>query len=77
MGGGGGGTTGVTIGIGMGVFHSAAIAAGLWGAAVVGTYTLARTIFTAQVHSRRATLHALALELAEQARETMRLLPRR
>jgi serine/threonine-protein kinase len=77
MGGGGGGTTGVTIGLGMGVFHSALIAAGLWGSAVVGTYTLARTIFKAQVKSRRAALHALALELAEQARETVRLLPRR
>ena len=77
MGGGGGGSTGVTIGIGMGVFHSAFIAAGLWGGAVVGAYTLARTIFKAQVRSRRAALHALALELAEQARETMPLLPRR
>jgi serine/threonine protein kinase len=77
MGGGGGGTTGVTIGIGMGVFHSAFIAAGLWGCAIAGTYALARTIFRAQVRSRRAALHALALELAEQARETMRLLPRR
>ena len=77
MGGGGGGTTGVTIGIGMGVFHSAVIAAGLWGGAVLGAYTLARTIFKAQVRSRRAALHALALELAEQARETMHVLPRR
>jgi len=77
MGGGGGGTTGITVGIGMGVFHSAAIAAGLWSGAVLGAYALARTIFRAQVRSRRATLHALALELAEQARDTMRLLPRR
>jgi hypothetical protein len=77
MGGGGGGTTGVTIGLGMGVFHSALIAAGLWGSAMVGTYTLARTIFKAQVKSRRAALLALELELAEQARETVRLLPRR
>ena len=77
MGGGGGGTTGVTIGIGMGVFHSAVIAASLWGGAVVAAYTLARTIFKAQVRSRRAALHALALELAEQARETIHLLPRR
>jgi hypothetical protein len=77
MGGGGGGTTGVTVGIGMGVFHSAFIAAGLWGGVVVGAYTLARTIFKAQVRKRRAALHALALELAEQARDTMRLLPRR
>jgi len=77
MGGGGGGTTGVTVGIGMGVFHSAFIAAGLWGGAVVSAYALARTIFKAQVRSRRAALNALALELAEQARETTRLLPRR
>jgi len=77
VGGGGGGSTGVTIGIGMGTFHSFAIAAGLWGAAVVGAYTLARTIFRAQVRSRRAALHALVLELAEQARETIHLLPRR
>ena len=77
MGGGGGGTTGVTVGIGMGVFHSAIIAAGLWGGAVVSAYALARTIFKAQVRSRRAALNALVLELAEQARETMRLLPRR
>ena len=77
VGGGGGGTTGVTVGIGMGVFHSVFIAAGLWGSAVVGAYTLARTIFKAQVRSRRAALNALALELAEQARETMHFLPRR
>jgi len=77
MGGGGGGTTGVTVGIGMGVFHSAFIAAGLWGGVVVGAYTLARTIFKAQVRKRRAALRALALELAEQARETMHVLPRR
>jgi NAD/NADP transhydrogenase alpha subunit len=67
----------VTIGIGMGTFHSIAIAASLWGGAVVAAYTLARTIFKAQVKSRRAALHALALELAEQARETMHVLPRR
>ena len=77
MGGGGGGTTGVTIGVGMGVFHSFIIAAGLWGGAVVSAYALARTIFKAQVRSRRAALNALALELAEQARDTMRLLPLR
>jgi serine/threonine-protein kinase len=77
MGGGGGGTTGVTIGVGMGVFHSAIIAAGLWSGAVVSAYALARTIFKAQVRSRRAALNALALELAEQARDTMRQLPLR
>jgi serine/threonine protein kinase len=77
VGGGGGGSGGVTIGIGMGTFHSAAVAAGLWGGVLVGAVVLARTIFKAQVRSRRAALHALALELAEQARETMHLLPRR
>ena len=77
MGGGGGGTTGVTVGIGMGVFHSAVIAASLWGGAMVGAFTLARTIFKAQVRSRRAALQALALELAQQARETINVLPRR
>ena len=77
VGGGGGGSGGVSIGIGMGTFHSVAIAAGLWGGVIVGAYTLARTIFRAQVRSRRAALHSLALELAEQVRDTMRLLPRR
>jgi serine/threonine-protein kinase len=77
MGGGGGGTTGIAIGIGKGVFHSLFIAAGLWGGAVVSAYILARTIFKAQVRSRRTALQALALELAEQVRETIHLLPRR
>ena len=77
VGGGGGGSGGLMMGIGMGAFHSAAIAAGLWGGAIMAAFTLARTIFKAQVRSRRAALQALALELAEQARENIPLLPRR
>ena len=77
VGGGGGGSGGLMMGIGMGVFHSAVIALGLWGGGIVAAFTLARTIFKAQVRSRRAALQALALELADQARETMHVLPRR
>jgi eukaryotic-like serine/threonine-protein kinase len=76
VGGGGGGSGGVMFGIGMGTFHSLAASLGLWGGAIAAAALLARTIFRAQVGSRRETLRKLALELAEQARDTMRVLPR-
>jgi hypothetical protein len=76
VGGGGGGSAGLTFGVGMAVFHSVAVCFGLWSGAIAGAYLLARTIFKAQVRSRREELRALAHELADQARDTMRVLPR-
>jgi serine/threonine protein kinase len=76
VGGGGGGTAGVWMGIGMGVLHSAVAAVSLWGGAIAGAYFLARTIFKVQARSRREALRALALELADQARDAIQLLPR-
>jgi len=75
VGGGGGGSGGAAMGIGMGVFHSGLMAFGLWGGIIAGTTLLARTIFKAQVRSRRERLRALMLELADQARDLMRTLP--
>jgi serine/threonine-protein kinase len=76
VGGGGGGSAGPIFGIGVGAFHSVAAALGLWGAAAGGAFLLARTIFKRQVRSRRDKLRALLMELADQARDTMRELPR-
>jgi eukaryotic-like serine/threonine-protein kinase len=76
IGGGGGGSGGIWMGIGMGALHSAAAAVCLWGGAITGAYFLARTIFKAKARSRRETLRALVLELADQARDAIHLLPR-
>jgi len=76
VGGGGGGSGGLMFGIGMGAFHSLAASLGLWGAAIGGTFLLARTVFKAKVRSRRQALRSLMLELADQARDLMRALPR-
>jgi eukaryotic-like serine/threonine-protein kinase len=75
VGGGGGGSGGAAIGIGVGAFHSGLMAVSLWGGIIAGTTLLARTIFKAQVRSRREKLRALVLELADQARDLMRTLP--
>ena len=75
VGGGGGGSGGAAIGIGVGAFHSGLMAFGLWGGIIAGTTVLARTIFKAQVRSRREKLRALVLELADQSRDLMRTLP--
>ena len=76
IGGGGGGSAGLSMGIGLGTFHSVVAAFSLWGTAVGSAFVLARTIFKAQVRSRRESLRALVLELADQARDAMRMLPR-
>ena len=76
VGGGGGGMGGMSFAIGMGAFHSAVIALGLWSGFVATAYVTARTIFKAQANKRRNTLRSLVLELADQARGLMRVLPR-
>jgi hypothetical protein len=76
IGGGGGGSGGLWMGVGKGTFHSVAMALGLWAGAIGSAYFLARTIFKRQVRSRREALRALALELADQARDAVRVLPR-
>jgi len=43
---------------------------------VSGAYALARTIYTAQVRRRSDASRSLAGELADQARDAMRMLPR-
>jgi hypothetical protein len=76
VGGGGGGSSGLTFGVGLGAMHSVALAFGVWGGVVAGTYVLARTIFKSRVRARRETLSALAHELANQVRDLTRVLPR-
>jgi serine/threonine-protein kinase len=77
MGGGGGGGGGLSFGVGMGAFHSAAFSLGIWGGIIAAAYLTARTVFKSLVRKRRNTLHSLVGELAEQARDLMRVLPRR
>jgi hypothetical protein len=76
VGGGSGGSTGPIIGIGINVLHSFPKALALWATAVGGFTLLARTIFKVQVRSRRSALRKLVLELADQARDAIRVLPR-
>ncbi|HKW48869.1 MAG TPA: serine/threonine-protein kinase [Gemmatimonadaceae bacterium] len=76
MGGLGGGSAGVAFGIGAGALHSVAIAFGIWGTTIAGSYVLARTIYGAQVRKRLKALGALTEELAQQARDAIKLLPR-
>jgi hypothetical protein len=64
---GGGGTTGATIAIGMGIFHSAPVTGLLWISVAGGFYTLARTIFGSVVRRREAQLRELTNRLGEQA----------
>ncbi|HEY2379315.1 MAG TPA: serine/threonine-protein kinase [Gemmatimonadaceae bacterium] len=76
MGGVGGGSGGLAFGIGMGAMHSAAMAFGIWGAIIASSYALARTIYGAQVRKRLTALGELTDELAAQARDAIKLLPR-
>jgi hypothetical protein len=76
MGGVGGGSSGLAFGIGAGALHSFAIAFGIWGVTIAGSYALARTIYGAQVRKRLRALGDLAEELAAQARDAMKVLPR-
>ena len=76
MGGMGGGSGGIAFGVGMGALHSVLLSFGIWGTVIAGSYVLARTIYGAQTRKRIAALGELADELAAQAREAIRLLPR-
>jgi serine/threonine-protein kinase len=77
MGGVGGGLAGPSFGIGIGAMHSVAFAFGFWGAAVAGSYMLARTIFRRMRQTREHLLHEVVQELADQARESIRGQPAR
>jgi len=67
VGGGSGGTTGVSIAIGMGVFHSAPVAGLIWMTVAAGFYTLARTIYGGIAAKREKQLRDLSNRLEEQA----------
>ena len=58
------------MGIGMGVFHSAAVAVGLNGGMVSASYLLARTIFGRTVRSRGERMQRLMSRLAEHVATT-------
>jgi serine/threonine-protein kinase len=72
MGGVGGGLAGPSFGIGVGAMHSVVLAFGFWGAAIAGSYLLARTIFRRVRQTREHLLHDVVQELAEQTRESIR-----
>jgi len=76
MGGVGGGSGGLSFALGAAVLHSLALSFGIWGVAITGSYVLARTIYGAQVRKRLESLGALTEELAQQARDAIRMLPR-
>ena len=76
MGGVGGGSGGLAFAIGMVAFHSVGASFGIWGATISCSYLLARTIYKAQVRKRLKALRELAEELAANAREAIRTLPR-
>ena len=63
VGGGGGGTAGISIGMGMGVFQSLPVGFGLWAAAIVGSYALARSIFGRTAVRRERGLRELTDKL--------------
>lgn len=71
VGGGGGGTTGLSAALGMGVFHSAAVAAVLWVGIAGGFYTLARTIFGRIAIKRERELRDLIGRLEQQVNESV------
>jgi serine/threonine-protein kinase len=73
VGGGGGGSVGFAIGIGTAVFHSLALAFGVWGAAIGGCYLLARSIFTSQVNKRARELRELLQDLSAQVQDSVTL----
>jgi hypothetical protein len=62
------GTTGMTVGIGMQVLHSAPLTALIWVAVAGGFLTLARTIFGHISSKREKELSALANRLEEQVK---------
>jgi len=70
MGGLGAGTSGISFGIGMAVFNSAPVAAGLIGGMIGASYLLARTIFGRMVHGRGERLQRLMSRLAEHVATT-------
>ena len=76
MGGVGGGSGGIAFGIGAGALHSVAAGFGIWGVTITGSYLLARAIYGAQVRKRVKALGDLTEELATQARDAMKMLPR-
>jgi hypothetical protein len=76
MGGAGGGSGGLAFAIGMAALHSVAASFGIWGAIIAGSYVTARTVYAAQTRKRRNALRELAEELAMQARDAMKTLPR-
>jgi len=76
MGGAGGGSGGIAFGIGMGTLHSLLLSFGIWGVAIAGSYVGARAVFSAQTRKRRKALRELAEELAMQARDAIKTLPR-
>jgi len=75
VGGAGGGSAGFAFGIGLGALHSLAVAFGIWGMAIGGSYLLARTIFAAQSNKRQRELRELLEDLVAQVQESTRALP--
>jgi hypothetical protein len=75
MGGLGGGMTGPAVGVGIGAFHSGSITVGLVGAAISGSYLLARTIFGRMARKRGERLQALMSRLVEHATMTAVIAP--
>lgn len=71
VGGGGVGTTGLSIGLGMGHFHSAAIAAALWFGVAGSCYALARKIYGNVAIKRERELKDLAGRLEQQVSESI------
>lgn len=65
VGGGGWGTTGISVGLGMSVFHSAAVAALMWVAFAGGFYALARGIYGSIESKREEELRQLANRLEQ------------
>ena len=70
MGGLGGGSGGIAAGIGLGALHSGLAFAGIWGAVIAGSYTLARTIYRHIVRERGERLQELMGQLAEHVSAT-------
>ena len=71
MGGGGGGTAGISIGIGMEFFQSLPVGFGIWAAAIVGSYGLARSIFGRMASRRERELRELTDKLAAHVAEAV------
>jgi hypothetical protein len=69
MGGMGGGGGAFAMAVGDGVFHSAAIALGMWLSVIGGSYLLARTIYTSVARDRQQQMRRLVTEIAEYIRD--------